>query len=198
VEESTLKRYTTVNEIIDIVAIGVIMMILIVAVDRQWGIGYDGQLLDRIPADMKHFKEKTMGKVVVMGRETFESLPGRKPLKDRINIVLTKGDKITDKGIILCNSLLTLFSALSRYNSDDIFVIGGESIYKQLMPYCSKAYITKIDKVYIADTYFPNIDKEHKWQCIEEGMLQRDQDVAFKFTIYQNKNVREWNPIKKE
>jgi dihydrofolate reductase len=175
---------------------GVALMNLIVVVDGQWGIGCSGKLLDMIPEDMKYFKARTMGKVVVMGRKTFESLPGRRPLKERINIVLTKGSKIIDTGIIACNSLRELFFSLSKYSSDDIFVIGGEAVYKQLLPYCSKAYITKVDKIYMADTYFPNLDKEAEWQCIEEGILQSDQDITFKFTIYQNKNVREWNPIK--
>jgi len=173
-------------------------MNLIVAVDRQWGIGYDGELLDMIPADMKYFKEKTKGKVVIMGRGTFESLPGRKPLRDRINIVLSKDAKINDTGIIVCNSLPILFSVLSEYNSDDIFIVGGELIYKQLMQYCSKAYITKVDKVYIADKYFPNIDKGQDWECIEEGMLQSYQDVTFKFTVYQNRNIKDWDSIRND
>lgn len=175
---------------------GVAMMNLIVAVDGQWGIGCSGKLLDIIPADMKYFKAKTIGKIVVMGRKTFESLPGGKPLSDRINIVLSRGGKINAEGIIMCNSLGELFSLLSKHSSEDVFVIGGEAVYQQLLPYCSKAYVTKIDKIYMPDTYFPNLDKEAEWQCIETGMLQSNQDVTFKFTIYQNKNVREWNPIK--
>lgn len=164
-----------------------------VAVDRQWGIGCDGKLLDRIPQDMKYFKEKTLGKVVIMGRQTFESLPGGEPLKERTNIVLTRGSKIQDKAVICCSSLPSLFVIIDKYNRDDIFIIGGESIYKQLMHYCSEAYITKINKVYPADKYFPNIDEEPEWQCIQEDALQDYQDVTFKFTVYRNENVRDWS-----
>ena len=117
----------------------------IVAVDLNWGIGYRGNLLQRIPEDMKFFKQMTLGKVVIMGRETFESLPGKEPLKDRINIVLSKDECFTNEKVTICRSLDELFYELKKYNSDDVFVIGGESIYTQLLPYCSEVYVTKID-----------------------------------------------------
>ncbi len=167
-------------------------MKLIVAVDPQWGIGCNGELLAMIPGDMKYFKEKTIGKVVVMGRGTFESLPGRKPLKDRINIVLTKRGQLDYEGIIICHSLAELFVALSKYKGDDVFIIGGESIYKQCMPYCSEAYITKIGKEYQANKHFPNLDNRQEWKCVEVGSLQSYKDIDFKFTIYKNIDQREW------
>ncbi|MDX9872308.1 MAG: dihydrofolate reductase, partial [Clostridia bacterium] len=111
----------------------------IVAVDMNWGIGYKGNLLLRIPEDMQFFKQMTLGKVVIMGRETFESLPGKTPLKDRINIILSKNMDSENVNIIVRRSLNEIFHELKRYNSDDVFVIGGESVYTQLLPYCTEA-----------------------------------------------------------
>lgn len=167
-------------------------MKVIVAVDQYWGIGCNGELLEMIPADMKDFKEKTMGKVVVMGRGTFESLPGRRPLQGRTNIVLTKSVHLDCEGIIICSSLAEMFSTLYRYNNDDIYIIGGESIYQQCMQYCSEAYITKIEKEYKANKHFPNLDDRPEWKCIEDGPLQHYKDIPFKFTIYKNLEQREW------
>lgn len=167
-------------------------MNLIVAVDQYWGIGCNGELLETIPADMKDFKEKTMGKIVVMGRSTFESLPGSKPLQGRTNIVLTKSGQLDCEGIIICSSLADLFSTLYRYKSDDIYIIGGESIYKQCLQYCSEAYITKIEKKYKANKHFPNLDGRPEWKCIEDGPLQHYKDINFKFTIYRNLDQRDW------
>jgi dihydrofolate reductase len=167
-------------------------MKLIVAVDQYWGIGYNGELLEMIPDDMKYFKEKTIGKVVVMGKGTFESLPGRKPLQDRMNIVLTKSVRQNCEGMTLCSSLGELFSVLSSYKNDDIFIIGGESVYKQCMQYCSEAYITKIGKGYRANKYFPDLDKSLEWKCVEDGCSQNYKDIPFKFTIYKNLDQKEW------
>lgn len=111
----------------------------IVAVDLNWGIGYKGNLLKSIPPDLKRFKELTINKVVVMGRETFESLPKKQPLKDRVNIVLSKSGLISDERVVVCSCLNQLFNELLKYNTDDVFVIGGESVYSQLLPYCTEA-----------------------------------------------------------
>jgi dihydrofolate reductase len=116
----------------------------IVAVDLNWGIGYQGKLLQRIPEDMKFFKAATTGKVVIMGRETFESLPGKEPLKDRVNIVLSRNQLFNNENVIICRSLTELFVELKKRLWDDVFVIGGESIYIQLLPYCSEALLTRI------------------------------------------------------
>ncbi|EIW19269.1 MULTISPECIES: dihydrofolate reductase [Pelosinus] len=167
-------------------------MKLIVAVDEQWGIGCKGQLLVTIPADMQHFKEKTKGKVIVMGRETFESLPGSKPLQGRINIVLTKNIKLHWEGVTLCHSLSQLFTALASYRSEDIFIIGGESVYRQCLPYCSEAYVTKISNMHPADTCFPNLDSRPEWQCIEESSVQSYKDSTYRFTTYINLEQRDW------
>lgn len=167
-------------------------MKLIVAVDQNWGIGCNGRLLAVIPADMQYFREKTLGKVVVMGRKTFESLPGKKPLQGRINIVLTRDLGLHYENVILCNSLSQLFSKLSQYASENVFIIGGESVYEQCMPYCSEAYVTKIRNVHNADTCFLNLDNKVRWKCIEDGPWQQHHDVAFKFTIYKNLEQKSW------
>ena len=111
-------------------------MNLIVAVDKNWAIGKSNKLLVSIPADMKFFRETTMGNVVVMGRKTLESFPGGQPLKKRTNIVLTKDKNYKVKDAIVVNSIEELLEELKKYNSESIYVIGGESIYRQLLPYC--------------------------------------------------------------
>lgn len=156
----------------------------IVAVDLNWGIGFKGNLLQRIPDDMKHFKQTTLGKIVIMGRETFESLPGKEPLKDRTNIVLSKSDNIKKNNVIVCHSLQELFCELIKYNHDDVFVIGGESIYTQLLPYCTEAYVTKIRSSYEADRYFINIDKEESWRLASASDLRKYNDIQFSFLKY--------------
>lgn len=158
----------------------------IVAVDLNWGIGYKGNLLERIPEDMKLFKEMTLGKVVVMGRETFESFPGKEPLKDRINIVLSRNQHFNNDKVIICRSLDELFHELKKYRTDDIFVIGGEAVYKQLLPYCSEAYVTKIENTYTADRFFVNLDKEDGWKLVSESELKTYKNVNFKFLKYLN------------
>jgi dihydrofolate reductase len=156
----------------------------IVAVDLNWGIGCKGKLLQRIPEDMKFFKEMTIGKVVVMGRETFESLPNQEPLKNRTNFVLSRNKSFNNEKVIICRSLDELFQKLEKHNSDDVFVIGGESIYTQLLPYCTEAYVTKIENTYIADKYFVNLDKEEMWKLVSESDTKIFKDVKYKFVKY--------------
>lgn len=141
-------------------------MNLIVAVDKNWAIGLHNKLLVSIPADMKFFRETTMGKVVVMGRKTLESFPGGQPLKKRTNIVLTSDQNYKVKDAVVVNSVEALLEELRQYNDEDIYVIGGESIYRQLLPYCKVAHITKIDHAYEADTYF------QIWMRCRSGRLQ--------------------------
>jgi len=160
----------------------------IVAVDLNWGIGCTGKLLQWIPEDMKFFKQMTLGKVVIMGRETFESLPGQEPLKDRINIVLTKNRNFTKEKVLICRSLDELFTKLQQYNLDDVFVIGGASVYSQLLPYCAEFYVTKIHREYVADKYFINLDKQESWNLVETGDLKTYNNVHYRFLKYINGN----------
>lgn len=156
----------------------------IVAVDQNWGIGYQGNLLQRIPGDMKYFREKTIGKIVVMGRETFESFPGQEPLKDRINIVLTRNKNYQNDKVTICHSLEDLFWELQKYDPENIFVIGGESVYTQLLPYCTEAFVTKIENIYPADKYFNNLDKEQSWKLIDISEEQIFGDISYRFLTY--------------
>lgn len=163
----------------------------IVAVDLNWGIGCNGQLLKPIPEDLKFFKNMTLGKVVVMGRETFESLPGKKPLKDRKNIVLTRNENFHREDLTVCRSLEQLFNELAKYPTEDVFVIGGAEVYAQLLPYCTEAYVTKIEDTFVADKYFPNLDQMENWQMETISDLKVFGDTNYRFTKYVNKCVRE-------
>ena len=137
-------------------------MNLIAAVDSNWAIGNKNKLLASIPADMKFFRETTTGHVVVMGRKTLESFPNGMPLKNRTNIVLTSNRNYCVKDAVIVHTLKELLEELKKYDSEEIFVIGGGSVYQMMLPYCDTAYITKIDHAYEADTYFPNLDQDEE------------------------------------
>lgn len=161
----------------------------IVAVDLNWGIGYKGNLLVKIPGDMKFFKEMTLGKVVIMGRETFESLPGKEPLKDRKNIILSRKEGYGDVRITICHSVDDIFNKLKEYQTEDVFVIGGESVYKQLLPFCTEAYITKIEHKYTADKFFTDLDKDEAWELVSISDLHTHKDINYRFTKYINNKL---------
>lgn len=164
-------------------------MNLIAAVDLNWGIGYKCELLEKIPEDMKQFKEKTLGKVIVMGRTTFETLPNGKPLVQRINIVLTRNKNYNCEGILLCHSLEELFKQLKNYNYEDIFIIGGEEIYSQLLPYCNRAFITKIYKECVHDKVLVNLDSHKQWEKVSTSEMEEfSQGVYYNFNTYIKNN----------
>ena len=131
----------------------------ILAADKNWGIGYNNRLLVSIPSDMKFFRQTTTGKVVVMGRKTLESFPNGLPLKNRTNIVLTANPDYDVKDAVIVHSKDELLEELKKYNEDDIYVIGGESVYRMMLPYCDTVLVTKIDRAFQADTHFPNLDE---------------------------------------
>ena len=160
-------------------------MNLIVAVDENWAIGYKNELLTRNPEDLKYFKKITLNKVVVMGRKTLESLPLGLPLKQRTNIILSTNKNYTVLGATVVHSFQELDMELAKYKPEDIFVIGGESIYKQLLPKCKTAYVTKMQNSFKADTWFPNLDELEEWKMISEGEEQTYLDIKFRFTKYQ-------------
>lgn len=164
----------------------------IVAVDLNWGIGCNGKLLQSIPEDMKFFRQKTMDKVVVMGRETFESFPGKSPLKNRINIVLTKNEHFTDDRMIICHSIKEVFERIKEYDTNDVFIIGGESIYTQFLPYCTEVYVTKIKNTYTADKHFTNLDKENGWVLAAASDLKKFKDIEYSFTQYVNNQLHHY------
>ena len=160
-------------------------MNLIVAVDNNWAIGNKNKLLVSIPNDMKHFREETTGKVVVLGRKTLETFPQGQPLKNRTNVILTKNKNFKVKDAIVVHSLEALLEELKNYEDEDIYVIGGDSVYKQLLPYCTVAHVTKVDHEYEADTYFPNLDKDPNWQITAESDEQTYFDLPYQFLKYE-------------
>ena len=162
-------------------------MQLILAADNNWAIGKDNKLLVRIPADMKFFRETTTGKVVVMGRKTLESFPNGLPLKNRTNIVLTTNPSYQVKDAIIVHSKAELFAELMKYDSDDIYVIGGGSIYQMLLEECDTAHVTKINYTYEADTYFPNLDENPDWELVADSEEQTYFDLEYYFLKYRRK-----------
>ena len=160
-------------------------MNLIAAVDNNWAIGKNNQLLVSIPADMKFFRTTTTGKVVVMGRKTLESFPNGLPLKNRTNIVLTHNLNYKVKDAIVVHSMDELHAELKKYDSEDIYVIGGEKIYKQLLDKCDVAHITKINYSYDADAYFPNLDEKPEWKITADSEEQTYFDLEFYFYKYE-------------
>ena len=160
-------------------------MNLIVAVDKNWAIGKDNKLLVSIPQDMKFFRETTMGSVVVMGRKTLETFPGGQPLKNRTNIILSTKADYQVKDAIVVNSVEALLEELKNYPSEDIYIIGGETVYRQLLPYCNVAHVTKIDRSYEADAFFPNLDQDPAWKITAESDEQSYFDTTYAFVKYE-------------
>lgn len=158
-------------------------MKLIAAVDNEWNIGNKGNLLFSLPDDMKFFRTTTSGKIVVMGRKTLESFPGSKPLKNRINIVLSRNKHDVD-GAEFVKGVDELLDRLKEYDSGDVYVIGGAQIYSLLLPYCDTALITHVDAVAIeADSKFPEL-KDNEWTVTEQSDIHENNGIKFRFTTY--------------
>jgi len=162
-------------------------MNLIVAVDSNWAIGNKNELLVRIPNDHKHFREETTGKVVVLGRKTLETFPQKQPLKNRTNIILSTDRKYQVKDAIVVHSVPELLEELKNYNDEDIYIIGGESVYRQMLPYCNVAHVTRIDRAYEADTFFPNLDEDPDWHITADSDEQTYFDITYQFVKYERK-----------
>lgn len=162
-------------------------MNLIVAVDENWAIGSKNDLLVRIPADHKFFREETTGKVVVLGRKTLETFPQGMPLKNRTNIILSKDPNYKVKDAIVVNGVDALLEELKKYPEEDIYIIGGESVYRQMLPYCKVAHVTKIDHAYDADAYFPNLDEMPEWEITADSDEQVYFDLTYHFLKYERK-----------
>ena len=162
-------------------------MNMIAAVDSNWAIGNKNKLLISIPADMKMFRQETTDKVVVMGRKTLESFPGQKPLPKRTNIVLTKNKDYKVNDAIVVSSIEELMEELKKYHTNDVYIIGGETIYRQMLPYADICHITKIDRTYEADAYFPNLDNDPEWEVTAESDEQVYFDTTYAFVKYQRK-----------
>ncbi len=164
------------------------MIYAIVHADREWGIGKGNDMMFSLPADMKFFRTTTMGHTVVMGGNTLRSFPGQKPLKNRTNIVLSR-DTVRDDCVIV-RSYDELRAAMKARADEDIYVIGGGAIYKELLPYCHGALVTKVDAVGGAEVFFPNLDEHPDFVCVDEGVPMDDNGYTIRFTTYQNKNVK--------
>jgi dihydrofolate reductase len=156
----------------------------IVNVDKNWGIGIGNELLNPIPADMKFFRETTTGNVVVMGRKTFLSFPGPKALPKRVNIVITTDKEWSAPDVTVCHSLEELYETLKNYDTDSVYVIGGSTVYEQLVPLCDTVYVTKVETSKPADKFFPNLDADDTWKIESEGEEQEHNGEKFRFLTY--------------
>ena len=161
-------------------------MKLIAAADNNWAIGNNDSLLVSIPADQKRFREITTGNIVVLGRKTLSGFPNGLPLKNRTNVILSSKEDFKAGDAIIVHSEEELFAYLKERDSDDIYVIGGGTVYKLLEPYADTAYITKLDYNYQADTYFPNLDEKDNWKIVEESEEQTYFSLEYYFVTYKN------------
>lgn len=162
-------------------------MNLIVAVDENWAIGNKGELLVSIPADHKMFRQETINKVVVLGRKTLETFPQAQPLAKRTNIILTTNKDFKAGDAVIVHSLEELIKECEKYPTEDVYIIGGDSVYKQLLPYCDTAHVTKIDHKYEADAYFPNLDEDPDWEITASSEEQYYFDLTYNFLKYERK-----------
>lgn len=160
-------------------------MIAILHADEKWGIGKKNDLMFRLPLDMKFFRETTSGKVVCMGYNTLLSFPGGKPLKNRTNIVLCE-EGIDPEGCIAVHSVPELLETAKKYPPDDVFIIGGASVYRTMLPYCSKVYLTKVDADGGAEVFFPNLDEDENFVLESESEPMNDNGYTIRFTVYKN------------
>lgn len=160
----------------------------IVAVDNNWAIGCKNSLLVRIPADHKNFRQETTGKVVVLGRKTLETFPQGMPLPNRTNIILSTNPDYQVKDAVVVHSKEELEAELKKYDTEDIYIIGGESVYRMMLPACDVVHVTKIDHDYEADAYFPNLDKDDAWEITAESEEQTYFDLPYYFVKYERKH----------
>lgn len=158
-------------------------MNVIVAVDRNWAIGREGDQLVYIPADLKRFKTLTMGHPVILGRKTLATFPGGRPLKGRRNLILSRNPEFAPEGAEVYPDLESLLAQAP----EDAFVIGGASVYRMLINACDTAYITRIDAEYPADCWFPNLDQDPAWEVAEESELQEHEGLSFRYVTYKRK-----------
>ena len=167
----------------------------IVAVDKNWGIGKNGDLLVTNREDMQFFRETTRGSIVIMGRKTLESFPGGRPLKGRVNLVLSSSLEETEteeEGTVLIfrktREAVRELVESGRFPDRKVFVIGGGSIYRLFLPECRKALVTQMDQTFEADTFFPDLDKDPDWEKEEEGEWRQGEGFRFRFCTYRRTN----------
>ncbi|MBD5466759.1 MAG: dihydrofolate reductase [Lachnospiraceae bacterium] len=163
-------------------------MNMIVAVDANWAIGNKGKLLVSIPNDHKMFREMTTGKVIVYGRKTLMTFPQEQPLTGRTNLILSANPSFTKKGAQVFHSEDELLDELKKYDDGDVFIVGGESVYRLMLPYCDTVHVTKIDHTYAADAYFPNLDESQDWEITADSDEHTYFDIPYTFYRYERKN----------
>lgn len=166
-------------------------MKIILHADKKWGIGKKNDLMFDLPKDMKFFRSMTLNKVVCMGYNTLLSFPESKPLKNRVNIVLAP-DGVEREDCIIVHSLSELFSELKKYDTDDVFVIGGAMFYKTMLEYTDTAYVTKVDADGGAETFFPNLDEMPCWKLADISEPVEDNGYIIRFATYKNENVTKY------
>ena len=155
-------------------------MDLIAAVYDDWGIGRDGTQPIALSADRKFFRQTTKGAMVIVGRRTIDDFPGRKPLPGRVNVALTRSTGEIP-GFTLCH---TPEAAAALAQGRDAFVIGGGSVYRALLPCCTRAYITKVHACPASDTFFPNLDEEEEWQLREILQSGEENGIRYEMCLY--------------
>lgn len=160
----------------------------IVAVDRNWAIGNKGELLVSIPNDHKFFRKETKGKTVIYGRKTLETFPMQQPLDSRTNLILSANPDYTVRHAEVIHSIEELLERIKGLDTDDIYVIGGASVYRELLPYVDTCLVTRVDKAYDADAYFPDLDKDPEWELACEGEEQTYFDLIYEFDVYRRKS----------
>ncbi|HHW93167.1 MAG TPA: dihydrofolate reductase [Clostridiaceae bacterium] len=169
-------------------------MIAIVACDAKWGIGCDGQLQQRVRADLRRFKMMTWGKVVIYGRNTLDTFPGKKPLPGRLNIILrTRKESSLDN----CEYVGSIDELMQRlrllklegYHDDDFIVIGGAIVYRQLLSYCDTIHVTKFAEAYKADCLFPDLDASPDWYIESSGPWLEENGIRFRYMVYRRQAI---------
>ncbi|MBQ8284325.1 MAG: dihydrofolate reductase [Clostridia bacterium] len=163
-------------------------MYAIVHADKEWGIGKGNDMMFSLPKDMKFFRETTMGHTVVMGGNTLRSFPNQKPLKNRVNIVLSRG-QVCDECIFV-RDFEELKTELKKREKEEIYIIGGGVMYREMLPYCHKVLITKVEAVGGAEVFFPNLDENPNFICVDEGEPIDDNGHIIRFTTYENLAVK--------
>ena len=170
------------------------MIISILNCDKKWGIGKKNGLLFSLPLDMKFFRETTKGHVVCMGENTLLSFPGSKPLKNRTNIVLSQDESHNYEGVINVHNFDDFLREIKKYSrNDDVFVIGGASIYRQMLAYVDYVLLTKVDADGGAEVFFPNLDEMSEFKCVDEGEALDDNGIKIRFTKYVNNKKKTIN-----
>lgn len=164
-------------------------MKLIAAVNNEWGIGKNNDLLYHIPEDMKFFRAKTKDNIIIIGRKTLESFPGGKPLKNRVNIVMTRDLNYKCEEAVVVHSVEEIADAAKKYAGKEIYLCGGEKIYKLLLPYCEEAFITKVYDSCECEKFMVNLDEKSDWYLSEKSNIFEDSGYKFSFCTYKNKNV---------